>query len=220
LWEQVDSFNTTQSPGGNWVGTGAGFVLTYTPGYTTTPGQRVALNFRYEDPSKQDTCALSATFTPDPQSADPNDPDALVSAFPNSYCAYPPFIPNITPNINITYTGGVPWPAQNWNMWAYITAEEVVGINEKGEDVFSLLHTYPNPANDLTNVRFELKNTTEVSFRVFDMAGREVFRNDMGMLTPGRHNVEMNTLGLADGVYQYTLTAGGSTVTRPVMVKH
>jgi hypothetical protein len=105
-------------------------------------------------------------------------------------------------------------------MWAYITAEEVVGINEKGEDVFSLLHTYPNPANDLTNVRFELKNTTEVSFRVFDMAGREVFRNDMGMLTPGRHNVEMNTLGLADGVYQYTLTAGGSTVTRPVMVKH
>jgi hypothetical protein len=30
----------------------------------------------------------------------------------------------------------------------------------------------------------------------------------------------MNTLGLADGVYQYTLTAGGSTVTRPVMVKH
>jgi hypothetical protein len=215
LWEQVDSFNTTQSPGGNWLGTGAGFVATYTPGFTTAPGQRVAIQFRYEDPSKLDTVGIGATFTPDPNSS-----NALISAYPNSFCSYAPFIPNITPNTSITYTGGIPWPCQNWNIWAYITANEVVGTDEKGEALFSLLHTYPNPANDLSIVRFELKNTTEVSFRVFDMAGREVFRNDMGMLTPGRHNVEMNTLGLADGVYQYTLTAGGSTVTRPVMVKH
>ncbi|MEY4110734.1 MAG: hypothetical protein RLZZ46_1089 [Bacteroidota bacterium] len=220
LWEQVDSFNTTQSSGGNWLGSGAGFVLTYTPGFTTTPGQRVALNIRYEDPSKLDTAALSATFTPDPNSADPNDPDALVSTFPTSFCAYPPFLPNILQNTSVTYTGGTPWPCQNWNMWAYITTQEAVGVNENGEGAFKLLHAYPNPASDMTNVRFELDKNTEVSFRVFDMSGREVFRNDMGMLTPGRHNVSMNTLGLADGVYQYTLTAAGSSVTRPVLVKH
>lgn len=219
LWEQVDSFNTTQSPGGNWLGSGAGLVLSYTPAYTTTPGQRVSLNVRYEDPSKQDTAALSATFTPDPNSPNPADPDAVVSTFPNSYCSYPPFLNNITPNVNVT-AGGMPWACQNWNMWAYITTTETVGLNENGEGAFKLLYAYPNPASDMTNVRFELSTNTEVSFRVFDMSGREVLRNEMGMLSSGRHNVSMNTLGLADGVYQYTLTAAGHTVTRPILVQH
>jgi len=220
LWEQVDSFNTSQSSSGNWLGQGAGFVVTYTPGFTTNPGQRVALNMRYEDPSKQDTAALSATFAADPNSPDPNNPNALVSTIPSSFCAYPPFLTNIIQNTSVTYTSGTPWPCQNWNMWAYITASEgITSVQNPAAPVFDLLYHYPNPARLSSTLRFKLHKSEDVSISILDNSGRLVMEKNLINASAGEHQVDFNIEGIASGLYHYRLSAGGAVVNRPMIVE-
>ncbi len=69
---------------------------------------------------------------------------------------------------------------------------------------FALGQNYPNPVTDgRTTVPFALARSGKTLFRVFDVAGREVYRTE-NAFSPGKHALELK-LALAPGVYLYKL---------------
>lgn len=115
-------------------------------------------------------------------------------------------------------------------------AEAAVGINEQTEvqpNGFHLYQNYPNPFNPSTIIRFDLKNDSYVTLKVFDILGREVatlINNEFR--TSGRHDVEFTTSSastfrqnqggagstfVTTNIYFYRLTAGDFTATKKLM---
>jgi hypothetical protein len=82
-----------------------------------------------------------------------------------------------------------------------------------------LLGTYPNPARSRATVRFAIPDgaTQEVTLRLYDVLGRQV-RTVRAGTEAGRHELQLDTGGLASGTYFLRLTAGGTTKTQQVTV--
>ena len=83
-----------------------------------------------------------------------------------------------------------------------------------------LLGTYPNPARGRTTVRFAIPEgnaASDVTLRLYDVLGRQVRKVRAGA-EAGRHELQLDTGGLASGTYFLRLTAGGTTRTQQVMV--
>jgi hypothetical protein len=82
----------------------------------------------------------------------------------------------------------------------------------------ALLQNYPNPFNPATTVEFRLRQSGEVSLRVFDILGREVAVLVNENKPAGRYSVRFSAEGLASGVYFYRLQAGTHIETRRMVV--
>lgn len=77
-----------------------------------------------------------------------------------------------------------------------------------------LKNAFPNPFNPSTNIDFTLEKTEEVRLVVHNMLGQEVAVILDGLMAPGQHTANFDGLGLASGVYTYTLQAGGFSQTK------
>lgn len=75
------------------------------------------------------------------------------------------------------------------------------------------LNVYPNPAQGQANFAINLNKTANVSIRIFDMIGRQVYSNNAGNVNAGKHVYSANTSGFADGIYLYQVTVGDETKT-------
>lgn len=218
LWEQKDSSNTTLSSGGNWVGSGAVFLLSYAPNFTTPWDQKVGLVLKYNDATKTDTFSISAGY----MATDTNPDVALKSTFKNSYMRYPPNIPNITPCSNVGYgnpVGSQGWfQAQNWGMWVYATTDPV-GINENSIYGIKLSQNSPNPSSGITSFNYELIENENIYIELMDMQGRKVLSRNEGIKSAGSHRIELQTNQLDAGTYFYSLiTDSGKKLTRKLVV--
>jgi len=93
--------------------------------------------------------------------------------------------------------------------WAYMdptllitdVADAGTGVPER----FALLGNYPNPFNPSTTIKFQIDRMSDISLEVFDMLGRRVAEQSLGMHQPGLHTVPFNAGGLASGTYYYRL---------------
>lgn len=224
LWESVDSTNVSLSPSGNWLGTGAAVVLQFAPTApmaSISPGSSIGLVFKYEDPTKMDSLGMIAGFVKDP--ADANK--ALQSTIKTSFMRYPPNIPSVTKTSNVGYgspVGSGGWyQAQNWGMWAYVTVgTDVSGFNENSLNGFRVLETYPNPTNNMTNVRYELGVASQVSLVVTDITGKVVYKTNATHQNAGQFTLNLGTDNLNNGVYNYTLTANNASISKRIVVQH
>jgi hypothetical protein len=87
----------------------------------------------------------------------------------------------------------------------------------------ALAQNRPNPFNPSTEIRFSLPRTTEVSLKVYDLAGRVVRTLVDGELQGGEHTAVWRGeddagARASSGLYVYRLTAGGTTVARKMML--
>lgn len=227
LWEQIDSSNVSLSTNGNWLGTGAAVVLSYTPfptflGYNAP--KKIGLVFKYNDPSKLDTFSMSAGYVKDPL----DNTKGLQSSIKSSFMRYPPFISTISRNSTIGYgtfangvfSGGY-YKAQNWAMWAYVTVgTDIDGFGENAANGFRILEAYPNPTNNNTNVRYELGVTSDVSVVVTDIVGNVVSQTTNAQQTPGEYKVSLGTENLSNGIYTYTVNANKASISKRFIVQH
>lgn len=78
--------------------------------------------------------------------------------------------------------------------------------------------SFPNPAVGAVTVPFELAETSRVSLRVYDIAGRRVATLVEGELASGRHEVVWETAGVESGVYLVRLEGEGLTLTRRLTI--
>jgi hypothetical protein len=87
------------------------------------------------------------------------------------------------------------------------TPTSVSNITKGGLTFFG---NFPNPAVNSTNVKFSLKNTTDVTVQIMDMNGRVLNTINQSKLSAGEHTIAVETSALASGTYLYVIrTAEG-----------
>ena len=83
---------------------------------------------------------------------------------------------------------------------------------------FELQQNYPNPFNPLTTIAYSLPEATEVSLKVFDVLGRQVMTLVNEKQIAGTHKATFDASALSSGMYIYSLTAKGITLSRRMML--
>jgi hypothetical protein len=108
--------------------------------------------------------------------------------------------------------------------WYYTTSQPMVrmnfdpalGVNE-ANNTFGL-EVAPNPAADATSITFTVKNTSDASITVIDMAGKVVANQTLSGVN-GTQVVEINTSTLNSGMYTVNVTANGTTVCKKLAIR-
>ena len=77
---------------------------------------------------------------------------------------------------------------------------------------------FPNPVVNQATVSFELKESGNVSYQVFDMSGRMVMNQNMGRVAEGEHQITINAENLSAGSYILRLSQGAKNETVKFMV--
>ncbi|MBK6680219.1 MAG: T9SS type A sorting domain-containing protein [Ignavibacteriales bacterium] len=88
---------------------------------------------------------------------------------------------------------------------------------------FNLKQNYPNPFNPETKIEFDLAEASLVKLEIFDVNGEKVKTLVNGDLPSGIQSIRWdgsNNLGnrVPTGVYMYTLTSGGKSSTKKMIV--
>lgn len=93
--------------------------------------------------------------------------------------------------------------------WFYMDPTAVVtDVADAGQGLpadFALLGNYPNPFNPSTSIRFQMAQQSEVRLKVYDVIGRLVSEQSLGVCAPGQHAARFDASSLASGTYFYRL---------------
>ena len=103
-------------------------------------------------------------------------------------------------------------------MW--LTSSILSTTAEAAELTFELRQNYPNPFNGATGstISFNLDRASNITLKVYDVSGREVATLLDDRKPAGRHSVNFPSADLQSGVYFYTLTNSGSTLTKKMVI--
>ena len=118
-------------------------------------------------------------------------------------------------------SGNVYVTGSSYGDYATIKYSQTVGINQISSEIpieFKLYQNFPNPFNPETKIKFEIKNSTFVSLKVYDALGREIktFVNDK--ISQGKYEVNFNAGNLNSGIYYYKLNAEGYSDTKKMIL--
>jgi hypothetical protein len=96
--------------------------------------------------------------------------------------------------------------------------EAPTAIKENKGGTFKIFQNQPNPAKEITTVSFELGTSANVTLYVYDMLGKPVCNTISGQFSAGRHDINLDTQSLSDGVYFYTVKKGDVSQTMKMVV--
>lgn len=91
--------------------------------------------------------------------------------------------------------------------WATIEGADVKNDNS-GNGIVSL---YPNPANETSRVRYQVRDNQNVNVDLFDISGTKVLSLDKGNLSAGVYFEDFSTRNLANGQYIVKVTIGANS---------
>jgi hypothetical protein len=83
---------------------------------------------------------------------------------------------------------------------------------------FTLLQNYPNPFNPSTTINYQIPEISFVTFKVFDVLGREVSTIVNEERSAGSYEFEFNAIALPSGIYFYRLQAGSFVETKKMVL--
>jgi len=75
---------------------------------------------------------------------------------------------------------------------------------------FMLQQNYPNPFNPATELRFDVRDVSQVTLKIFDLFGREIITLVNEVRAPGRYSATWDAARLPSGVYFARMTASGA----------
>ena len=137
------------------------------------------------------------------------------------------------PKIHVWTFPGVTFDHNNlhWPMYAhdryrtnqhgFIPPDEPVGIQPYSSIVpesSSLFQNYPNPFNPATTIKFDIKNSSEVTLIIFDALGRKIRTLVNERLKSGSFSIVFDGSGLSSGVYFYRLMTEGFAESRKMLI--
>lgn len=79
-----------------------------------------------------------------------------------------------------------------------------IDIQESAMNLFNV-YNYPNPFKDKTTISFNLKESENISIKVYNMMGQLVSNLIEGNINSGKHEVELDGTLLPSGIYYYTI---------------
>ncbi len=88
-----------------------------------------------------------------------------------------------------------------------LNTSEYIGVEQISNNVpksFYLFNNYPNPFNPTTTIKYEIPKDAEITIRVYDLLGREVFSINE-YKKAGSYEVKFDGANLASGMYLYSL---------------
>ena len=83
----------------------------------------------------------------------------------------------------------------------------VTGVTKNNLTFFG---NYPNPATDITNIKFSLSGSTDVTITIMDMSGHTINTISEANLAVGINIIPVNTSCMASGDYLYLVHTAGS----------
>ncbi|MCZ7602004.1 MAG: T9SS type A sorting domain-containing protein [Melioribacteraceae bacterium] len=95
------------------------------------------------------------------------------------------------------------------------------GISNDDEELpkeNKLFDNYPNPFNPTTVIKYEIKEPTHLSLRIFDSLGRLVEVLEETTKPAGRHEVKFDGSKLSSGFYLYQLTSDKFNFTKKMLL--
>ncbi len=97
------------------------------------------------------------------------------------------------------------------SLWytAWYNAQVINAVNEATglhPQLFTLEQNYPNPFNPTTDFRYEIRDWSHVTLKVYDAIGREIATLIDETKQQGSYNVKWNASGVASGTYFYRLS--------------
>ncbi len=95
----------------------------------------------------------------------------------------------------------------------------IVSTPEIDSKVGSLGQNIPNPAQGNTVINYTTLQSGAVSFEVFDVTGKLVYNTYEGNQPAGDFTVELDANQFNSGMYSYTLTVNGETLTKKMIIK-
>lgn len=99
-------------------------------------------------------------------------------------------------------------PGKQASAFLYMDPSTILSVSKTTSTApteFKLYGNYPNPFNPSTTIKFALPQRAEVTLEVFDILGRLVSSQNLGLRQAGDQTVEFNALNLASGVYTYRI---------------
>jgi len=232
LYTKTIITDTGMSYQNNW---NYGYFLMLTPNLSLGSATRFAISLQYFG-SKLDTCAFYYGF-PAFTGCTFNLADTTLfglkykgmraNSFTSgwSYFASPKgssqfTFPSVTNGEGITYNckppGMIYW--QDIAMYAAVSFNSTLGVNNITESGLSVGQNYPNPFNKQTQITYSLTKSSEVTFSVYDMTGRTIATNNYGSVAPGQHVINLSANTFTPGIYFYTFNVNGSTVTKKMVI--
>ncbi len=97
------------------------------------------------------------------------------------------------------------------------TSDEYFFDNFRGENLTSVeniasvvsFNAFPNPSQGQTTFQYELRNSANVSYSIFDITGKLVDQRNMGMQAAGVQQILWTAKGISNGLYFYTFNIDG-----------
>jgi hypothetical protein len=82
---------------------------------------------------------------------------------------------------------------------------------------FKLYQNYPNPFNPETDIKFDIKENSDVSITIYDITGKEIINLVNGNYKQGSYSVKWDASNFSSGVYFYKFSAGKYSEVRKMM---
>jgi hypothetical protein len=83
---------------------------------------------------------------------------------------------------------------------------------------FELMQNYPNPFNPVTTIEYTIPEPSKVSLKIYDILGRDIMTLFDKRQSAGRYKADFDATHLASGMYIYSLTAKGVTMSRRMLL--
>lgn len=83
-----------------------------------------------------------------------------------------------------------------------------VSVEQENPSELQLYQNYPNPFYSSTTIRFSLRESSNVTLRIFDQLGKRVHQKRLGFYRPGVHEISFDARGLPSGIYRYEIDFG------------
>lgn len=93
-----------------------------------------------------------------------------------------------------------------------------LGIEEDLESMNNI-NLFPNPASQIVNLNYTLENSSEVKISVFNIAGQEVYSEQMINGVAGENFNEINVSSFETGTYFVRFQSNESVVTKKLIVE-
>lgn len=194
-----------------------GTVISYKPGYTWTPQDTLynghSKNIFWIVSVEQNGASTAPTVygTPSDYTSNMN-----MSMFLNTDTRYNISTTGWNGYLIPTYAFTDPFEYESHDI-GYRLSVANVGINELSTKGFSLNQNTPNPFTKDATITYQLiKDANTVTFTVTDVMGR-VVSSEKTSANSGSHTVKLGSY--AAGVYYYTLSVDGNTITKKMIAE-
>ncbi|GAF80334.1 unnamed protein product, partial [marine sediment metagenome] len=109
------------------------------------------------------------------------------------------------------------------DIWEAINIDTLLLDGKTIPGEFLLYQNYPNPFNSNTTIEYDLKKSTRVEIKIFDILGKEVITLVNNIESPGRKSIiwngtDQNGNLVSTGVYFYNLVIDEATFTKKMLL--